>query len=60
MSVSQWTHIVKRNARKAREATEQRDAAIVRLRAEGASLRAIAEAAGLSHTAVAKIIDRAK
>jgi len=45
-------------ARKAREATARRDAEIRRMRAEGASLRAIAEAAGLTHTAIAKIIAR--
>lgn len=43
-------------ARKAREATAQRDVAIKAMRDEGASLRAIAEAASLSHTAVAKIL----
>lgn len=45
-------------ANKAREATVQRDQAIERMRAEGASLRTIAEAAGLTHTAVAKILAR--
>lgn len=45
-------------ARKAREATERRDAEIRQMRGEGASLRAIAEAAGMSHTAVAKILAR--
>lgn len=46
-------------ARKAREATSRRDEAIARMRDEGASLRAIAAAAELSHTAVAKILERA-
>lgn len=46
-------------ARKAREATECRDEAICRMRDEGASLRAIAAAAEMSHTAVAKILARA-
>lgn len=45
-------------ARKAREATARRDKAIRAMRAEGASLRAIADAASLSHTAVAKILAR--
>lgn len=45
-------------ARKAREATARRDLLIRQLRAEGATLRAIAEAAGMSHTAVAKIVAR--
>lgn len=43
-------------AKKAREAAVRRDAAIRDMRAEGATLRAIAEAAGLSHTAVARIV----
>lgn len=42
-------------ARKAREALIKRDDAIRKMRAEGASLRAIAEAAGLTHTAIANI-----
>lgn len=45
-------------AKKAREATARRDEAIRQMHAEGASLRAIGEAAGLSHTAVAKILAR--
>ena len=49
--VAQW-------AKKAREATARRDEAIRRMRDEGATLRAIAEAAGLTHTAVAKILRR--
>ena len=44
-------------ARKAREATIQRDL-IRQMREEGAPLRTIAEAAGLTHTAVAKILAR--
>lgn len=46
-------------SRKAREATLRRDEAIRAMRAEGATLRAIAEAAGLTHTAIAKILGRA-
>lgn len=45
-------------ARKAREATLRRDEAIHRMHAEGATLRAIGEAAGLSHTAIKKILVR--
>jgi len=45
-------------ARKAREATSRRDEAIHQMRSEGATLRAIAQAAGLTHTAVAKILAR--
>lgn len=45
-------------ARKAREATARRDEEIRRMRADGATLRAIAEAAGLTHTAIAKILAR--
>lgn len=45
-------------AKKAREATAKRDAAIRQMRDEGSSLRSIAEAAGLTHTAVAKILKR--
>lgn len=45
-------------SRKAREATLRRDQEIRRMRAEGATLRAIAEAAGLTHTAIAKILGR--
>jgi len=43
-------------AKKAREATAQRDAAIRRMRDEGSTLRAIAEAAGLNHQTVANIL----
>lgn len=49
---------VRRWARKAAEATVRRDEAIHAMRAEGASLRAIADAAELSHTAIAKILAR--
>jgi hypothetical protein len=45
-------------SRKAREATLRRDEAIRAMRAEGATLRAIAESAGLTHTAIAKILSR--
>lgn len=43
-------------ARKAREATTRRDELIRQMRAEGASWRTIAAAAGLSHMAVSKIV----
>jgi hypothetical protein len=49
---------VARWANKAREATAERDDRIRQMRDEGASLRAIAEAAGLTHTAIAKILAR--
>lgn len=49
---------VARWAQKARRAVAARDEAIVAYRATGASLRDVAEAAGLSHTAVAKIVAR--
>ena len=45
-------------ANKARAATLRRDKAIRQMRDEGATLRAIAEAAGLTHTAIARILDR--
>lgn len=45
-------------AQKARKATERRDDLIRQMRAEGATLRAIAEVAGLTHTAIAKILAR--
>lgn len=45
-------------ARKAREATARRDAAIRAARDEGVPLRVLATATGLSHTAIAKIAAR--
>lgn len=45
-------------ARKAREATARRDQLIRAVRDEGSTLRAIADVAGLTHTAVAKILAR--
>lgn len=45
-------------AHKAREWTERRDALIRSARKTGRSLRDIAEEAGISHTAVAKILSR--
>jgi DNA invertase Pin-like site-specific DNA recombinase len=49
--VAHWSRV-------AREALARRDGAIRTMRAEGHSLREIAQAAGLSHTAVRKIILR--
>lgn len=49
--VAAWAHTV-------REATAERDAAMVAMRAEGYSLREIAAVAGLSHTTVATIVAR--
>jgi hypothetical protein len=43
-------------AKRAREATIRRDSLILQMRAEGASLRAIAQAAGLTHPAIVKIL----
>jgi len=51
-------HDVTRWANAAEDAIARRDEAIVSMRADGASLREIAEAAGLSHGGVAKIIRR--
>lgn len=45
-------------AKKAREATVHRDEAIRAMRGEGATLREIGAAAGLSHVAIAKILAR--
>lgn len=45
-------------SRKAKEATIRRDEEIRQMRAEGATLRAIATAAELSHAAIAKILAR--
>jgi hypothetical protein len=45
-------------AAKVRKATADRDKAIFAMSAEGASLREIGELAGLSHTAIAKILAR--
>lgn len=42
-------------AKKAKAATTQRDEAIRAMRADGASLREIAAAAGLSHEAINRI-----
>lgn len=45
-------------ARKAREATTRRDELIRQMRAGGSSFRSIAEIAGLTHTAIVKIVAR--
>ncbi len=50
-------HLTKLAAR-ARIAIESRDAAIVAARTAGVPLRTIADATGLSHTGVAKIVAR--
>ena len=49
---------VEQAARKVAEWIARRDAAIVRARADGASLRVIANAAGLTHQTVANICNR--
>lgn len=51
--------VVRQHADSARNATAARDRAIVAMRAKGASQRAIAQAAGLSHTAIQQILKRA-
>jgi hypothetical protein len=50
--------LARRKAKEAAKATEDRNEAIHKMRDDGASLRTIAETVGLSHTAVAKILDR--
>lgn len=45
-------------AKKAREALSRRDELIRQMRAEGSTLRSIAEAAGLNHQTVANILAR--
>lgn len=45
-------------AARVRQATADRDKAIVAMHADGGSLREIGDAAGLSHTAIAKILVR--
>lgn len=49
---------LRRTAYRARTATERRDELIRARRVEGAALRQIADEAGLSHTAIANILDR--
>ena len=49
---------VRRHARRVAQATEARDAAMAAMHAEGASLRAIAAAAGLSHQGVKDVLTR--
>jgi hypothetical protein len=49
---------VRRAARQIVDATGRRDQAMRDMRAEGATLREIAEAAGLTHTGVRKILAR--
>lgn len=53
MTTAQLLHL---RARKARELTAERDRLIRQMRAEGSSLRTIAEAAGLTHPAIVKIL----
>lgn len=50
--------LVRKSAAKAREWVELRDQAIRAAVNDGATLRAVGDAAGLSHTAVAKIVRR--
>jgi hypothetical protein len=55
---SEETHRLATVARQVRATTARRDELIRQLRSEGATLRAIAAAAELSHTAVARIAAR--
>jgi hypothetical protein len=48
------------HAKRIAAATEARDRAIRAARAQGVSLRTIAEAAGINHQTVQNIIDRAR
>jgi lambda repressor-like predicted transcriptional regulator len=50
--------IVSYQAREVQRAIANRDRAICKMHDEGASLREIAKAAGMSHGGVRKIIDR--
>lgn len=49
---------VRREADKARKATEARDAAICEMHNEGSTLRAIAEVADMTHAGVARVLKR--
>lgn len=56
MKPDTWPKKVEHFANEARAWTSMRDEAIRQMSAEGASLRTIAQAAGLSHMAISKII----
>jgi lambda repressor-like predicted transcriptional regulator len=56
MTVTHLDVLLTRAARTAREATARRDNLIRDMRSEGCTLRQIAAAASLSHTAIAKIL----
>jgi IS30 family transposase len=58
VAMSPYTKAVRKWANAARFATASRDAAIRAMKAEGSSYREIAEAAGLSHGAIQKIVAR--
>jgi hypothetical protein len=47
-------------AKCARSVTEQRDQAIAEAVASGASLRVVAEAAGMSHGGIARVVKRTR
>ena len=49
---------LRRTADQAREQTAERNRLIVELRAQGVPLRTIADAAGLTHPAIIRILDR--
>ena len=56
MTAEQHTQTLRRYGTKQRELTYKRDVAIRAAHADGMSLRAIAEAVGLSHTGVQRIV----
>jgi helix-turn-helix protein len=58
MTASEELRGVNRLSSRVRLATEERDQWIRKAHAAGESLRTIAEAAGLSHTAIANILRR--
>lgn len=58
MSTIPAASALSRVSRRVRDSTTERDRLIQELREDGYSLRAIAQAAGLSHTAIAKILAR--
>ena len=53
-------HHVREWSRKRREATAKRDEWVVKMKAEGASLRQIADAAGTTAPTIARILSKAE
>jgi uridine phosphorylase len=56
--IQDWPQRVERCAHEAKAWTAMRDEAIRQMSKEGASLRTVATAAGLTHAAVARILKR--